>query len=509
MVTRIYIGICLSVLLAAILSFSIYTISLSMRFNEYQYSALSGLMTLVSNTAQRQSADNRQRYFDIVAQLLGANISYFSYEDVRALDAGKLAALNNGLPVPVSDSGNRIQWLLPQDDASAVSLHITSLTEQQFRAHALLFISELSRTDTQVDQQHLQAYSKYPVHIASMEGVDLDAQQKSRLRRNSVVVSYDQQQQFSVYAPFKNNRLVILGPIPQFNTMPISTTLSMLALSLIVVVSVSYWLVYRLDQRLSVVTNTLEDFREGNLGARVKLTGGDEISSLGDRINGLTSQIETLLQSQRDMMQAVSHELRTPLSRIRFRLELIQTTDQQETASGIREDVNQLEDLIDEVLEHQKLMREPEPERMRLSLDKPMLEVRENLKDLYPDIDIILDNDSPITLNAHPPSIYRLLQNLVSNACKYAEQEVVVSAYADNTATYICVDDDGPGVPEEEQRRVMDAFYRIDNSRTQAGYGLGLAICKRILDMHGGQLEITDNEKGGARFLCKIPMDDE
>ena len=85
----------------------------------------------------------------------------------------------------------------------------------------------------------------------------------------------------------------------------------------------------------------------------------------------------------------------------------------------------------------------------------------------------------------------------------------MVSAYADNTATHICVDDDGPGVPEEEQRRVMDAFYRIDNSRTQAGYGLGLAICKRILDMHGGQLEITDNEKGGARFLCKIPMDDE
>lgn len=515
MIARIYIGIGLSVLLAAILSFTLYSVSRDSRLEEYQANALSGAMQLIADSALRQSPESRMQYYDLVARLIGAELSTAALS-TSANDPLLQSVVSDGLPRQSVSQRESILWVLPFDEAQAVNLEVFSLGEQQFRGQLLLVVAELNRQTNPLGLSDLQRFSNYQLSLNSLGSTPLDSQQRSRLARNSVVVDYDSDNQnaFSVYAPLSEDQVVVLGPIPQFQDMPLQTVLGMIAVSLFVVVLISSWLVFRLDRRLHRISNTLETFGHGDLSARVEMSGRDELTNLGDKIDTMAQQIESLLQSQREIMQAVSHELRTPLARIRFRLESIKQApapDVLHKSEDISSDISELEGLIDEVIEHQKLVRVPELEKRALNPGALVAEVVQKLSELYSPISVSVTDNVQTDLLANEPAILRLLQNLISNACKHAKSKVHVHLQEDTKFTLIRVEDDGPGVPAEEKEKVFTAFYRIDDSRNRdtGGYGLGLAICRRILELHGATASVTESRFGGACFVCEFPKQEQ
>ncbi|MCG8413022.1 MAG: ATP-binding protein [Pseudomonadales bacterium] len=511
MIARIYIGIGLSVLLAAILSFTLYSVSRDSRLEEYQANALSGAMQLIADSALRQPPTSRMQYYDLVAQLIGAELSTTPLGEAIA-DPLLLSVVRDGLPRQSVSQRDSIFWVLPFDETQTVGLEVFSLGEQQFRGQVLLVVAELNRQNDPRGLGDLQQFSSYQLSLNNLGNTPLDSQQQSRLARNSVVVDYDSDNQnaFSVYAPLSEDQVVVLGPVPQFQELPLQTVLGMIAVSLFVVVLVSSWLVFRLDRRLHRISSTLETFGHGDLSARVEMSGRDELTRLGDKIDTMAQQIESLLQSQREIMQAVSHELRTPLARIRFRLETIKQVsapDLLRKSEDIGSDISELEDLIDEVIEHQKLVRAPELEKRAVNLGDLAANVVDKLAELYPTITVSMTTDHQTDFIANESAIVRLLQNLISNACKHASSKVHISLQQDEQTSLIRVEDDGPGVPEKEKEKVFTAFYRIDDSRNRetGGYGLGLAICRRILELHGATARVIDSAYGGACFECEFP----
>jgi len=514
MFTRIYSGIFLSILLAAALNYGLYSLSYEKRHNHYEERSLSGVMALIADALPQRTDKIRNRYLEIAAKLLGADLIQHGGNFAEPLTAQDWQALHNGKTVEIQSPDPSARWLIPtrvqtyETPVDLVELRIDLLSEQQFRGHALLLLAEMSRRENPLELQQLQAYSGYPLDLLSRQELRLDQQQRSRLRKGSAVVVYDPDggHHFSVYVPWQSDHVLRLGPIPQFEKLPLSLVLQMIAITIFVIATVSYWLVFRLERRLGAISTMVHSYGEGDLDTRVKLQGQDRIASVGEKINDMADRIQSLLKSQREIMQAVSHELRTPLSRIRFRLAML---DDDLLESGIdprsddiRGDIDQLEQLISEVLEHHKLIHQPQLEKSPLCLTKPVAEVIANLQILHPAIHFDTRQLLQESLIAHPLSLSRLLQNLISNACKHASDQVKISSNISNSHYTLVVEDDGLGIPDQERTKIFDAFYRVDTSRNQqtGGYGLGLAIVKRIVDLHEGSINVAESSLGGASF---------
>ena len=513
MFTRIYSGIFLSVLLASVLSYGLYSFSYETRHLKYETRSLSGALQLVADSMALRAPQVRQRYLEIAAQLLGAEFINRGSILWSGLSGEQRDRLKSGAPVSLATPDNSVRWLLSPDAEALVELRVRAITEQQFRGHALLLVAEMSRRDAPMDLQQLQPYSAFPLSVHDKQQQGLDAQQRSRLRKGSAVVVYEVEEgrAFNVYVYWREGQVLRLGPVELFESLPLTVALGMLLITIFVIVSMTYWLVSRLERRLNVVSTMVNEFGEGNLRARVELGSGDRIAGLGVKINAMAERIQALLQSQREIMQAVSHELRTPLSRIRFRLQMmddeLQDLGVTLKSDAIRGDIDQLEQLIGEVLEHHQLMHQPQLLKSAMDLTKPLQEVVDNQSVLYPSVSIEVRQHTQDLLRAHSVSVYRLLQNLLSNACQHASSKVVVTVHLSGQDYAILVEDDGSGIPEQEREKVFEAFYRLDTSRNQqtGGYGLGLAIVKRIVDLHQGQIHLRSSDLGGACFVVFLP----
>ncbi len=514
MFARIYSGIFISVLLAGLLTYALYAWSYSSRRPSYETRTLAGTYQLIADSMTRQPAESRERYMEIVASLIGATHTRTSVnEPSLSLRAAQKRRLQQGSPVLVVGEG--IQWCLPDGDDHCYLLALTALTEQQYRGHALLLVSELSRRDNAVSLAELRRYSESPIRIDDIASLNLDRQQISRLQRNSVVVSYDaiDDDTFVVYAPLNaKNQVVVFGPIAQFQSLPVQLVIAMLALTMALIVAVSYWLVSQLENRLAVIDSTVERFGDGDLASRVSLTGNDQIASLGHHVNAMATRIENLLTGERNLIQAVSHDFRTPLARMRFRLEMLKEQTVCETsnqrAAGLKSDIDEMQALVEEVLQHHTLGGLQTLDREWLDIPAEVGRVADALTELYPLLTIDKSSTAACRLWGNQRYINRLLQNLVDNACKHASSSVVISAIDHQKGITVVVEDDGPGISRDDRDKIFNTFFRADTSRNSqtGGYGLGLAIVKRIVKLHDAHIEVAGSGLGGAQFTIEFPL---
>jgi two-component system sensor histidine kinase RstB len=114
-----------------------------------------------------------------------------------------------------------------------------------------------------------------------------------------------------------------------------------------------------------------------------------------------------------------------------------------------------------------------------------------------------------VRIEAEHRYLHRVVQNLAGNAVRYARSQVRLSGGVTGNWAWVCVEDDGPGIPEKDRTRIFEPFSRLDDSRTRAsgGYGLGLSIVQRIAFWHGGSVEVGQSpELKGARFIFKWPV---
>ena len=271
------------------------------------------------------------------------------------------------------------------------------------------------------------------------------------------------------------------------------------------------------DRRIRTIETAASRISRGELEARVTCAGEeDAISRLGVSFNSMADHIQRLMYVQKEMIHAVSHELRTPVARIRFGVQMIEDCQNPESVQkqvkGIDGDIQELDELIDEILTYARLeqggpvlaFQQADVAAivsqvvLEQSTDKPEIEIVAEFKE---GSDVWKESEIEIRY------IHRSIQNLVGNARRYADAKVKVICSFDSEACRIDVEDDGPGIPEDQWESVFTPFARLDDSRTRSsgGYGLGLSIVRRILYWHGGQAFLGRSNMGGAKFSLVWP----
>jgi signal transduction histidine kinase len=263
-------------------------------------------------------------------------------------------------------------------------------------------------------------------------------------------------------------------------------------------------------QGLQMLSRVADEFGAGKLSARARMKPSDAAYPLAGRINAMAERIQGLLESQKNLLHSVSHELRTPIARLEFALELLADRAGDPALSkrveAMHGDLAELNELVNELLSMSKLDNATEPQRALFDVEPVLRECADGLHPRPATLHVELgarlgavDGDRRL--------LARAVGNLLRNAQKYAAHTVALSARRDGGLLEIVVDDDGPGIPDEERERIFEPFYRLDRSRDRAtgGFGLGLSIARKAVALHGGVLAVQRSPLGGARFVISLP----
>lgn len=238
----------------------------------------------------------------------------------------------------------------------------------------------------------------------------------------------------------------------------------------------------------------------------IRAYGPKEIRSLALSFIKMQERVMRQISQRTDMLSGVSHDLRTPLTRMKLQLELM---EQSQEIDDLKSDISDMEKLVEEYL---SFARNDDKE-----ISKPVeikKFIHEKIIRYYAKMDkkiesfIKIDDDFKISLKKL--AFKRALVNLIDNAFNYG-QKVELNIFASNSNLIIAIDDNGPGIPEEERNKVLTPFYRIDNSRNldskslSGGSGLGLAIANDAIISHGGHIRLSDSHLGGLRITIFLP----
>lgn len=316
---------------------------------------------------------------------------------------------------------------------------------------------------------------------------------------------YTEQGKIDYFTVHNGKYVAIFGPTRPPFPFQWSHLLIVVFVMIPIVGLVGYILTFPVAKRLRILDEATKRLGQGDLSARSDIKSNDAIGGLSNRFNDMADKIEKLLKNQRHLIEAVSHELRTPIARIRFDLELLESSEDKNTrsekAAEIKDGLDELNDLVDELFLYMRFDSNATPLKKEI-VDVPLVldELAEVFEREHPKIKIKLQSDSKQDINVEANKKYfsRAISNLVGNAVRYAESTVVIRyALADDTVS-VEVSDDGPGIPLGKREHLFEPFYRVDESRNRksGGAGLGLAIVRRIMRAHGGEVSIADCAQG-------------
>lgn len=320
--------------------------------------------------------------------------------------------------------------------------------------------------------------------------------------------------------PLLRDEAAVIGPAPQFPGNAPGPVLPMLiGLNLLVVGLVAFLLVRPIERKLGRLEAAARRFGRGELAARAELASGDAIGQLGASFDGMADRVEALVGQHKQLLAAVSHELRTPMMQLAFAIDMARDagdneTDRERHLATSERSLDQMQALVDELLELARLDAAAATSGVgseEIDLTELARQVVSTVQPL-PGSDIAAATLEPPegapAVVGHERELDRALSNLVSNALRHTDTQVVVSIESDGSLVRCHVDDDGPGVPEASRQAVFEPFVRLDESRNRAlgGVGLGLAIVARIAKHHGGRASVTKSPLGGARFTLELPL---
>ncbi len=244
----------------------------------------------------------------------------------------------------------------------------------------------------------------------------------------------------------------------------------------------------------------------GDFSTRVPIVRQDEIGLVGQAFNHMTGRVEKMISNHEYLMADVSHELRSPLARIKVALEFLPEGDKRDSISR---DVLQMEALISMLLEREQVRhRAEQPEKVTVDLVVMIREITHGFEQQSPGINLT-GMPAGLDIQADPALLRVLVQNLIDNAVKFSlpdSRPIAISLNRDDDRVQLVIDDDGPGIPENEIERVFEPFVKLDPARGhRSGYGLGLNICQRIVQAHNGSIRFVSPAKRGAQVVVSLP----
>lgn len=310
-------------------------------------------------------------------------------------------------------------------------------------------------------------------------------------------------------------------PLSHFVQIPWAGLTIRLTIAIFISGLICYFLSVYLTQPLRSLRMAAKSIATGKLNTRVGHFKGhnrDEIAELSGEFDRMAEQLENMVNSKERLLQDISHELRSPLARLQIAIELGRkksSANAESDFSRMEEECRRLNTLIGEILEYARLDKSVNelyrtkvnlPELLEHIIHDANFEVGEKkakfINNLSLSDDLYLDERL----------IHRAIENILRNSLRYSPIDkqvfIILSLSIDKKLIYIDIEDNGPGVPEEQLEIIFSPFYRVDKSREKktGGYGLGLSIAQQAVFLHDGYIQAHNRENGGLLVRISLPI---
>ena len=266
----------------------------------------------------------------------------------------------------------------------------------------------------------------------------------------------------------------------------------------LIIICISLIFLKNQTRPISNLAKAAERFGKGEEIEEFKPSGASEIRQAGYEFDKMRKRIVRHLNQRSEMLSGISHDLRTPLTRMKLQIAFIK---EKEIKKKLGEDINEMEKMLNEYLQFTSSSYLEKNEEFDLSdlLNKVIEKYNNNniSKNILP----------KIFVNGRKNLIQRCINNLIDNAIKYGEK-VRVELTKSNNNLFIKIEDNGPGIPEEEYNNVFKPFYKIDKGRadSKSSVGLGLSIASDIIRSHGGNIQLEKSSLNGLGVKIFLPI---
>ena len=299
----------------------------------------------------------------------------------------------------------------------------------------------------------------------------------------------------------------------------INNCLYILGISLILIALIAYVISKTLTRPLTRMQKEMKKLSKGNFNINLK-EGHDEFGKLAKNFNNMSKELEKRnnelvesASSKQLFIDNLSHEMNTPLTSIQGYAELMQKANlndeqKQKYLKYIQDEGRRIQDMYKKLL-LLSYKKNSDFEKKDVEMNEVFAEIEDTFREGMNDAEMeLIINNQLSTIYGDETLIIMSISNLIKNAMNVSEKntKIMVNAFSMNDKKYIQVVDQGPGISEENIKKITEPFYRVDKvrSRKNGGAGLGLSICKSIMDMHGGKLLIESELGKGSIFTLEF-----
>jgi signal transduction histidine kinase len=272
------------------------------------------------------------------------------------------------------------------------------------------------------------------------------------------------------------------------------------AISAVLLIPIVYLFARRLASPITAFARAAERLGRDPNAPLVALKGPAEVGVAAMAFNEMQERLRRYVQDRTAMIGAVAHDLRTPLTRLRFRIESAPEPLRLKMAG----DIDQMEAMIAATMAFVRDATDP-VERRKLELVSLVESVADEMAETG--LDVVSESTGTVVIEGDPVGLRRLVTNLMDNAVKFAGS-ARARVSEENGLAVVEIDDDGPGIAEDEHDRLFEPFQRSEPSRSRetGGVGLGLAVVRSVARAHGGDAWLTNRAGGGLRARAELPI---
>jgi signal transduction histidine kinase len=292
-----------------------------------------------------------------------------------------------------------------------------------------------------------------------------------------------------------------------------------LAMVIVLGVAGGLFVTRRVLKRVDAMTETTRKIMDGDLTGRLPIAGtGDELDRLAENLNAMLERIEALMRGLKEVSDNIAHDLKTPLTRLRNRCEeaLRLAEDESQYRAALETTIEESEGLIRTFNALLMIARAESGQARDNMTEVDAAEIARGVGELYEpladekSIELKVDAPAAAPVHGNRELISQALANLVDNAIKYGapaaggEAAILVRAAVEGDRVLLSVADGGSGIPAGDRGRAVERFVRLERSRSLPGSGLGLSLAAAVARLHGGKLELEDNQPG-LRTVISLP----
>jgi len=296
-----------------------------------------------------------------------------------------------------------------------------------------------------------------------------------------------------------NDVIKFLVPKEMVSTSSVRLFLLWTTLPSLVLIVIALIFLKNQTKPLVKLAKAAERFGKGDYVNDFRASGSLEIRKAALEFDRMAKRINRHLNQRAEMLSGISHDLRTPLTRLKLQLAMLKQKDVSEKMS---KDIDEMEKMLNDYLQFAK--NQSQENTVNININNLLNTIK---KDFNNNKLTFRNNSETIELQGRPTSLKRAFENIIQNGLTYGNK-VYVDVHKGNKRALVTIEDDGPGISEDQHKNVFKPFFRLDKSRSlnQSGVGLGLAIVEDIINSHGGNIQLNKSQYNGLQVKISLPL---